>query len=59
MVSSNETMHEAYGILKKSLGEAARAAGAVLSELIDLPDRPEEIITMFNSALVPQPINKN
>ena len=52
-------MHEAYGILKKSLGEAARAAGAVLSELIDLPDRPEEIITMFNSALVPQPINKN
>jgi hypothetical protein len=37
--------------LKKSLKDAASAAGANLEELIEVPDDPDEIIAMFPSAL--------
>ena len=52
-------MRDAYEILKKSLYEAAKAAGATLSELIDIPANPNEIITMFTNALQKNHINGN
>jgi len=52
-------METAFGILKKSLRKAAQAAGAVLEDLIDIPDRAEDIISLFPSALSLEQINGN
>lgn len=52
-------MEEAFGKLKSSLREAASAAGAQLDNLIELPDRPDQIISMFPSALELQQVNNN
>ena len=52
-------MDTAFTILKKSLQQAAHAANANLEELIEIPDKAEEIITMFSSALSLEQINGN
>ena len=49
--SDNSAMNTAYNTLKKSLKDAASAAGANLEELIQVPTNPDEIIAMFPSAL--------
>ena len=59
MEPTPDSMREAFEILKTSLNEAARAADATLSELIDIPSNPNEIITMFPNALVLDDINGN
>ena len=52
-------METAYNTLKKSLKDAAMAAGANLEDLILVPENPEEIIAMFPSALETVMINRN
>lgn len=52
-------MDVAFNALKNNLKQAASAAGAILEDLIDIPDRAEEIITMFPSALALEKINDN
>ena len=52
-------MQSAFDILKKSLNKAAQHAGASLNKLIHIPEKAEEIITMFPSALSLEQINGN
>ena len=52
-------METAFSILKNNLRQAAQAAGATLEELIVIPNRAEEIISMFPSALSLEKINDN
>ena len=52
-------MDQAFETLTKNLRLAATAAGASLEELIVIPDRAEEIISMFPSALTLENINDN
>ena len=40
-----------YNILKRCLRQAAVAAGSVLEDLMELPEDPSNIISMFTSAL--------
>ena len=42
-----------------SLKDAARAAGALLENLIDIPSQPSDFISMFPAALNREQINDN
>ena len=44
-------MESAFSLLKASLMLAAQAAGAILDDLVLIPEKAEDIITMFPSAL--------
>ncbi len=44
-------MQKSYLMLKSSLRQAAKGSGAILEDLIELPDDPESIITMLTNAL--------
>ena len=37
--------------MKKGLKDAASDAGAILEDLVQIPENPDEIIAMFPSAL--------
>ena len=52
-------MEKAFETLRVSLRKAASAAGAQLDQLLDIPQRAEEIITMFPSALSLEQVNGN
>ena len=52
-------METAFSVLKNNLRLAAQAAGATLEELIEIPSRAEDIISMFPSALSLEKINDN
>lgn len=52
-------MDAAFQILKNSLRQAAQAAGAPLENLIYIPEKPEDIISLFQSALKLEQINGN
>ena len=59
METGTTAMESAFNTLKNCLKEAARAAGASLESLIEVPAEKEEIITMFPSALHKEKINNN
>ena len=44
-------MESAFSLLKASLMLAAQAAGAILDDLVLIPEKAEDIITMLPSAL--------
>ena len=44
-------MESAFAILKQSLMKAAQAAGTILEDLIEIPEKASDIITLFPSAL--------
>jgi len=52
-------METAFTLLKASLMKAAQAAGAKLDDLVFIPEKPEEIITMFPSAISVEQVNGN
>ena len=52
-------MESAFSLLKASLMLAAQAAGAILDDLVLIPEKAEDIITMFPSALELQQVNGN
>ena len=52
-------MESAFNMLKGSLMKAANAAGATLDDLVEIPDKPEKIITMFPSAISVEQVNGN
>ena len=52
-------MDAAFSLLKASLMLAAQAAGAILDDLVLIPERAEDIITMFPSALSLEQVNGN
>ena len=52
-------MQSAYNSLKDNLIKAAQAAGASIKNLVTIPEKAEEIITMFPSALSLKQVNEN
>ena len=59
MDSSYDAKVFAFDKLKYNLNVAARAFSARLSDLIDIPANPNEIISMFPNALFLESINQN
>jgi len=54
-----KSMESVFSSLKASLMQAAQAAGAILDDLVLIPEKAEDIITMFPSALELKQVNGN
>ena len=48
--SDSIQIEEAYTMLKTDLGEAAQSEGVLLEDLMQLPDKAEDIITILPNA---------